>query len=101
MKRDELRVKLTGIKRGEKVRITPMSTKNGDLFTTLAIPGFGPAKEHIEIHEPFYARLDSFDGETLVVTSEQHNSLRISYEELKDVSVLIHVPHSTSNTLLF
>ncbi len=99
MMREEIRYKLYGIRKGEKIRITPMSTKNGDPFTTLAIPGFGPAKEHIEMHEPFYARLDNFDGETLWLTSDQHLTLRMAYDDLKEVSVLLQNSNRQSKTL--
>lgn len=100
MKREEIKYKLSGIKRGDKIRITPMSTRNGDPFTTLAIPGFGPAKEHIEIHEPFFARLDSFDGETLWITSEKHSTLRLAYDDLKEVSVLLQNSYRSANTIV-
>lgn len=100
MKREEIKYKLFGMKRGEKIRITPMSTKNGDPFTTIAIPGFGPAKEHLEIHEPFFARLDSFDGETLWITSKEQSTLRVAYDDLKEVSVLLQNSNRSSNTLI-
>lgn len=99
--KEELRTKISGIRRGERIKVVPMSMKEGDSYTTLGIPCTTPAREVYELDVPFFARLDSFDGESLWLSSENHFCLKIPYDDLKDISVLINVPTDISKPLLF
>ncbi len=98
MDRENLRTKISGIRKGTKVQLVPMSMKNGDAFTAFGIPCSAPARKVFELDKPFYARLDNFDGESIWISSEEHFCLKIAYDELKDVSILLDTTKKITKT---
>ena len=89
MNREALRSKISGIKKGTRVQIIPMSMKAGDAFTAFGIPCSSPARKVYELDKPFYANLENFDGESIWISSEEHFCLKIPYDDLRDVSILL------------
>lgn len=101
MNPEDLRHKLSGIKRGERIKITPLNVEEGDPFDTIGIPWTEPAKKVYALKDPFYAVLDHFDGVVLWVISDQHGHIRIPYDELKGISLLVNVPTNVSAKSMF
>ncbi len=101
MERETLRGKIAGIRKGTKVQIIPMSMKAGDPFTAFGIPCSTPARKVHELDHPFYASLDNFDGEVIWISSEEYFCLKVPYEDLKDVSILLDSPTRVTKTSLY
>lgn len=100
MNSEELRRKIKGIKRGDRVKIVPMSLKNGDPYTSIGIPCTTPARELYNLDQPFFATLDFFDGEIIWLSSEEHSCMKVHFDDLKDVALLINVPTNVTKPVL-
>ena len=93
---ETLRTKISGIKKGAKVQIIPRRMDNGDSFNAVGLPCVTPAKRVVQLDSPFYATLENFDGDVLWIRTQEYFCLKISFEDLKDVSVLLNTPWSSA-----
>ncbi len=89
MEDEELRDKISKIRRGAKIYVTPYSIDDGDPFTSMGIPCTNPARSAVELPKTFLARLENFDGEVMWLRTQSFYCLKIGLGEIKDVNVLI------------
>ena len=89
MEVEELRTKISKIRRGAKIYVTPFSIDDGDPFTSMGIPCTNPARSSVELGKSFLAHLENFDGEVLWIRTQSYYCLKLGIGEVKDVNVLI------------
>ena len=80
--------KITGMLKGSKVAIIPLSVDYGDEITAIGIPGSFSSENPVELKDPFEAFLEDFDGEVLRLRTPIHYCLKVSIGDIKDVMAL-------------
>ena len=88
MNEDELRKKISGIRLGARVAVIPLSTAYGDDINAVGVPCADGQRSSIEITEPFYARLENFDGENLWLRTRSYYCLKVNISDVKDIMIL-------------
>lgn len=96
---EELRTKIYGIRKGAKVLVTPRMMEDREPYNAFGIPCGSGERKVVELAEPFYAYLENFDGEVVWIRTVEYFCLKISVEDLKEVSVLVNSPWGTANSV--
>ena len=80
--------KISGMQKGSKVAIIPLSVDYGDDITAIGVPGSFSLENPVELKDPFEAFLEDFDGEVLKLRTPIHYCLKVSIADIKDIMVL-------------
>ena len=80
--------KISGMQKGSKVAIIPLSADYGDSITAIGVPGSLSPENPVELKDPFEAFLEDFDGEVLRLRTPNHYCLKVSIADIKDITLL-------------
>lgn len=79
--------KLSGVCKGTRLHIIPLSTDKGDEYTAVGRHCTGFGESVVLLSEPFSAQLEDFDGETLLVRTDFYYRLKVPISNLKNLIV--------------
>ena len=89
MDQNRLRVRLSKIKNGSWIAVIPLSVAYGDDLNAVGFPCNVFQSTGIELTEPFKAILEKFDGENLLIRTDDYDCLKVNVGDLKEVMELV------------
>lgn len=77
--------RISGLFKGSRVLVKPLSVRYGDDITAVGMACTQFTGSATELHEPFKAYLEEFDGQYLKLRTEHHYCLRVDIADLRDL----------------